>query len=146
MRAVVAFLAIGVAIAGSGCGSPSQPSPEPLNVTGTWSGPASDSSGPGQITWQITQTATSISGTLTMTDAATGVTGRGSISGTVSGSSLHFSMAVPLDGFDSPYAGCSADVSGDAQSSSSSITGTYAGVNSCTGVVSSGQVALTRSS
>ena len=114
-----------------------------MNLAGTWSGSASDSSGPGQMKWQLTQADTSFSGTVTMTDASTGVTGGGSVSGTVSGSSINFSISVPAGGFDSPYASCTAELSGDGQITAS-ITATFAGSNSCTGAITSGQLTLNK--
>jgi hypothetical protein len=113
-------------------------------LTGTWSGSASDSSGPGRMSWQITQTGTSFSGTATLTDSGTALGGRGSVSGTVSNGSIHFSITIPAGGFDSPYASCAGEVSGDGQSSTASIAGTYSGSNSCTGAITSGQLTLNR--
>ena len=57
---------------------------------------------------------------------------------------MHFSISVPAGGFDSPFGSCTASVSGDAQATSSAINGTYSGVNSCTGAITAGQVALVR--
>lgn len=124
-------------------GSPTPPSPA-VDLTGAWAGSASDSSGPGQMSWQLTQTDTSFSGTMTMTDAGTGVMGQGSVSGTVSGASIHFSIRVAAGGFPSPYESCTADVTGDGQASSSTITGTYSGSNSCSGAIASGQLTLNK--
>ena len=136
---------------GGSSGSTSAPSPTPtpgpsesVNLNGTWSGPASDSTGPGAMAWQVTQTAASFSGTVTMTDTATGLTGRGSVSGTVSGSAVRFSITIPAGGFDSPFASCTASVTGDAQASSSSITGTYSGSSSCNGAIGSGKLTLNK--
>jgi hypothetical protein len=124
---------------------PTQPSvPVSNTLTGTWSGSASDSTGPGQMSWQITQSDSSFAGTVTMTDGGTGLGGRGSVSGTVSNGSIHFSISVSAGGFDSPYESCTAEVSGDGQASTSSLTGTYAGSNSCTDAITSGQLSLTR--
>lgn len=125
-------------------GTPAPPATDPVNLTATWSGTASDSSGPGQVTWQITQSGTSFSGTLVMTDAATGYGGRGAVSGTMTGSSIRFSMSVPAGGFDGPHGACTANVSGDGQATSSSITGTYSGSNSCSGTIASGQLTLNK--
>jgi hypothetical protein len=111
---------------------------------GAWSGSASDSSGPGQMSWQITESDRSFSGAVTMTDGNTALAGRGSVSGAVSDGSIHFSISVPAGGFDSPYASCTAEVTGDGHVSTSSITGTYSGSNSCTGAITSGQLALTK--
>jgi hypothetical protein len=98
------------------------------------------------MTWQVTQTGTSFSGTLTMLDEENGINGRGSISGSVSGSTIQFSISIPVGGFDGPFASCAADASGSGAVSSSSITGNYSGMNSCTGAVSSGQLTLTKAS
>lgn len=145
----VLVVASAVACGGSGGGSLTQPSAAPTpsgpaSLTGTWSGAASDSSGPGQMSWQLTQAGTSFSGTATLTDSGTGLGGRGSVSGTVSNTSIHFSIGVPAGGFDSPYASCTAEISGDGQISAASITGTFAGSNSCTGVITSGQLTLNK--
>jgi hypothetical protein len=132
-------------VTGMACATPTQPAPtgsSVVNLTGNWGGSVSDSSGPGQMSWQLTQTDTSFSGTMTMTDASTGVTGQGSVSGTVSGGSFHFSISVRAGGFSSPYASCTADASGDGQAASATITGTYSGSNSCSGAIASGQLTM----
>ena len=144
---IAAAVVLGLTTAAFGCGTPPSagPSPSPLaGLTGTWSGSASDSSGPGQLTWQIEQTGTSFSGTLTMTDTHAGYSGRGSISGTLSGSSVSFLMLVPAGGFDDPYTECSVDISGDGQVASSSISASYSGSNSCSGAITAGQLTLGR--
>jgi hypothetical protein len=139
-------LALGLSAAAAACSSPTQPPSEPAegDVTGTWTGSATDSSGDGRMTWQLIQTGDTFSGTITMTDTASSISGHGSISGTVSMSLLRFAISIPVGGFDSPFASCSTEVSGEAQATSSFITGTYLGVNSCTGAVTAGQVALSR--
>ena len=147
--AVIAFASLACGGSGGGLSSPTQSTPAltssaPLNLSGTWSGPASDSSGPGQMTWKITQEGASFSGALTMIDMSTSLSGRGSVSGAVSGSSIQFSIRVPVAGFDSPYASCSTDVSGDGQASTLSITGAYSGSNSCGGAIASGQLTLSK--
>lgn len=149
VRVVALLLASLVCGCGGGPASPTQPTPTPTpgtpgSLTGTWSGPASDSSGPGQMTWQITQDGASFSGTLTIIDTSTSLGGRGSISGAVSGSSIRFSLNVPVNGFDSPYGACTSDVSGDGQASATSITGSYSGTNSCGGAIAAGQLTLSK--
>ena len=133
---------------GSSGSSPTQPSStSPSSVTGTWTGTADDSSGPGQMTWQITQSGSSFSGTLTLTlrtATNTTVTARGTASGTVSGASIQFSMAVLAGGFDSPFESCAVNVSGSGSVTSTAITGTYAGSSSCGGGISSGQLTLNK--
>jgi len=146
----IAAVAFSAACGGGGSSS-TQPSPTPapapsapVNVLGAWAGTASDSSGPGQMTWQVTQSDTAVSGTVTMTDTSTGASGRGSLSGTMSGSALRFTISIAAGGFDFPYAACSASVTGDATASTSSISGSYSGTNSCSGAVSSGQISLSK--
>ena len=130
---------------GASSASPTQPSVSFADgLTGAWSGSASDSSGPGRMSWQITQTGTAFSGTATMTDSGTGLGGRGSVSGTVTNGSIHFSITIPAGGFDSPYASCTGEVSGDGQTSAGAIAGSYSGSNSCTGTITSGQLTLNR--
>ena len=136
-------LAIG--LSALGCGSPTGPSSgSQPNLSGSWNGTAADSSGGGSLNWQITQSGSSFSGSLTIVDADSHVGGRGSVSGSIAGASLHFSMIVPTGGFDAPFDSCSANVSGDAQVSTAAITGAYSGTNSCTGTITSGELALTR--
>lgn len=141
------WIGVGVMVMTAACGgSPSQPSgPTQSDVAGSWSGRVSDSSGPGLMTWQISQASASFSGSMTVVDDATQITGRGSISGTVSGSSVHFTIDVPAGGFDGAFGSCTAHVSGDAAASAASIAGTYSGENSCTGSISAGQISLSRS-
>ena len=143
------FIVISLSVAISRCGgdssSPPPTTPSPSGgLTGTWVGTASDSSGPGQMTWQITESGGSFNGPVTMTDAATKVTGRGNVTGTVSGASIRFSMAVPAGGFDAPYSGCTADATGEGQVNGNAISGTFQGSSSCGGTITSGQLALTR--
>ncbi len=150
-RARLRFLLVlfGVGLIYLGCSSASNPIPAPsepavLNVAGTWTGSASDSSGPGSMTWIVSQSGTALTGTVTATDTTTNLNGRGSLTGTVSSSSIHFTITVPAGGVDAPFADCTADISGDAQVSSASMTGTYSGVNSCMGAITAGQIGLTR--
>jgi hypothetical protein len=97
------------------------------------------------MTWQLTQSGSAINGTMTMSDTATGLTARGSVSGTLSGSTLRFTLHVPAGGFDPPHGACSSDVSGEAQIAGTSMTGSYSGTSSCAGTITSGQLALNKS-
>jgi hypothetical protein len=148
----LSFVLVSMSIAATGCGgngnggssTPTGPSSPGSSLTGTWVGTASDSSGPGQMTWQISQSGGSFNGPVTMTDAATKLTGRGSVAGTVSGASIRFSIAVPAGGFDAPYSGCTADVTGEGQVNGNAISGTFQGSSSCSGTIASGQLTLNK--
>jgi hypothetical protein len=122
---------------------PSAPSTS-VNLSGSWRGAASDSSGPGEIALQVTQTGTALSGSASITLTGSPVTGRGTMSGTLSGSTVHLTITVPAGGFDAPYGSCNASVTGDGQASATSITATYTGTNSCSGNVASGQMSLSK--
>src|SRR5206468_9355810 len=111
---------------------------------GTWRGPATDSSGPGLMVWALTQSDTSFTGSITMTDMSSTSSGRGTVSGSLSSASIHFSISIPEGGFDGTYATCAVTATGDGQVSASSITGTYTGSNSCSGSVTAGQLTLNK--
>ena len=126
-----------------GDSSPTAPSsPDPLNLTGTFSGEASDSFGPGlQVTWNLAQSGTVVSGSA----IATWILGRatGTVSGTLSGTTLTFTMTYPRGGIaDSPD--CSSTANGTAAVTNTTIRGTYSGVNSCLGQYTDGQFTLTK--
>jgi hypothetical protein len=133
---------------GGGSSTPTQPTTPGtfVNIAGTWSGSAYDASGNtsggGSMTWQITQTSASFSGQLTIVDAGTNATGRGTVSGTVNDTALTFSMTVPAGGFDTPFAGCSVTLSGTGVAADTSINGNYSGSSSCSGGISGGLLTL----
>ena len=92
---------------------------------------------------QLTQSGTSVSGTVTITDTSTGLTARGTVSGTVSGASIHFTITIPAGGFETQPS-CTGSATADAQVSGTSMAGTYTGSNSCTGAIGSGQITLNK--
>src|SRR5262245_4031905 len=122
--------------------TPAAPSAPVLNVAGSWRGTATDSSGPGTISMQVTQSGTNLTGTVNMSVIT--ATGRGTLTGTVSGSSIHLTIAIPAGGFDAPFGSCTASVTGDGQVSASSITATYTGTNSCSGSITKGELTLSK--
>lgn len=144
---VTAVLASALAV---GCnrgtsGSPTQPSPpSPANVAGTWSGSASDSTGSGQMTWTLTQAGSTMTGAVTLVDAASAVRGAGTISGDISGADLTFTLKIPAGGFDRPLATCATTATGTAAASANSITGSYTGTNTCSGAIGAGHFTLNK--
>jgi hypothetical protein len=94
------------------------------------------------MSWQLTQADTSFSGTVTFRDTGTGLGGRGSVSGTMSDTSIQFLISIPVGGFDSPFESCIAQVAGNGQVSTVLISGIFAGSNSCTGAIMWGQIRL----
>ena len=96
------------------------------------------------MTWELEEDASSFSGVLHVTDMHSGYSGKGSVSGTVNGAALTFTLKVAVNGFEPPFENCTAEMTGQGQLDSSSITGTYAGSNSCGGTITGGQLTLTR--
>lgn len=142
---VVFALVAGAPLAGCGDSGSTATSPSPgVTVSGLFTGPATDSSGPGTLTWTVSQSGGDVTGSVSFSDTATGATGNGSVSGRVSGTTLTFTMSVPAGGFPSPRSGCTATMTGTAQATSTTIDGTYAGSNSCTGPIRDGSFRLTK--
>jgi hypothetical protein len=140
---------VGGCVAVSACGSESTPtSPDvvtsALNLTGTFSGNASDSSGPGRMTWLVTQTGSTINGTMTAATPSGAVQFRGNLSGTLAGSILQFVVDVPVGGV-SGLPSCAVRLSGSAPGvTNSTISGTYSGTNTCTAPFTNGRFTLTK--
>ena len=116
----------------------------PVNLAGTWTGPANDSAGQMAMTWVLTQSDRNVAGTFTASTAvgAPIYTG-GSIAGMVaSGTTLTFTITVPQGSIvDAPdcsatYTGTAADLRAD------SMAGTYSGSDSCGGTFVGGRFSL----
>ncbi len=123
-------------------------------MTGTWAGSASDSSssmgagslmgqtGMGTMTWPLTQSGSTITGSMSFA----GMAGRspGAFSGTMFGDDMTFTMDLPNNSMMST--GCTARATGTARVDSTrrTMTGTYIGSNSCTGAFTNGQMTMTR--
>ena len=149
MRGCLVAIALGVAL--SGCGG-SNPSPNPsaptpvsgVTLSGTYAGSASDSTGAGTMTWTASQSGSAVTGPVTAKTSLGIVVFTGSLTGTLTGSSLTFSITVPADGM-SGFPGCSATIDGTASGvSNTAIAGTYTGTNSCGGSFNSGHFSLTK--
>jgi len=149
---VVAVLLAGLAAA---CGrSPTSPSTPatPVSVSGTWVGNASDSSsslgpgsmmgqaGVGTMTWQLTQTGSTVKGSLNFS----GMPGRmpGSLSGTMDDDDMEFTVDMPMSSMMS--SGCAAHATGTAHFDGTTMmfTGTYTGSNTCYGAFTDGQFTM----
>ena len=154
-----ALLCASLAACGSPSASPASPTPPPVqsppptavNVTGTWSGTGSDSFGRELVTWVLTQSGTTVTGTaaLDAVDPADGSCDschkvrKGTLAGTLSGSSLSLSMSFPAGG-DVPTPICVTDLRGTATVLDRRITASYDGTDTCEGVFSNGTIELTR--
>ena len=159
MRVFLALTLV-AALAGSACGSgssmpasPMTPTPSGTSLTGTWVGQALDSSGTmmgagmsasmmGNMTWQITQTDNSFTGTMQFP----GYPGHGpmTVSGTINGSTATFTMTMPSGSM--MTATCTAVANGtfDINDLFTQMHGTYAGTNMCGGPFDHGQMSMLR--
>jgi hypothetical protein len=103
----------------------SEPSPSPLNLTGTWSGRLGES-GSGsalRVTWVATQAGTAVSGSATLVKPSLNVPATGTMTGTLSGNQLTLNYSVPA-GAVPVYLSCTVAASGSAMATSQTISGT----------------------
>jgi hypothetical protein len=115
----------------------------PLNLAGTWNGPANDSDGQMTMTWVLTQSDRNVSGTFTAsTPVGAPIYTGGSIAGVASGTTLTFTITVPRGSIvDAPdcsvtFTGTTDDLRAD------SMSGTYTGSDTCGGTVVGGRLSL----
>lgn len=146
---LAAFLAIAVACGGSK-GGPTGPDPTPtptpsptLDLTGTWSGPASDSSGPGTMTWVLTRNAAGASGTSTTRTPQGSVVLTGTVTLQLTGSNASWTINIPAGGVQG-NPGCTVTATGTATASTTAITGTYTGTGSCSPPFTGGTISLAK--
>jgi len=127
-------------------------------ATGTWVGTASDSSGTtmgmsmasgmgmmgsvGSMNWQLTQTGSAFTGTVTFSGFHAGTTM--SVSGTMNGKTGTFTMTLPNGSM--PTAACNGTVTGtfDMDDMMANMTGQYTGSTTCFGVFNNGQMTMSK--
>jgi hypothetical protein len=127
------------------------PSATASNISGMWNGTGSDSYSPELVTWVLTQSGTSVTGTVEFKplDASDGSCAschkvkKGTFSGTLSGSALSVAMNFPAGG-DVPTPICVADLNGTATVGDRRITATYSGTDTCEGLFADGKIELSR--
>jgi hypothetical protein len=121
-------------------------SPPAFDLTGTWAGPASDDSGPTTMTWTLTQSGGSITGSFLGVEPAPHRTQyRGTISGSFSGTSLTYTIDVPK-GSIVGLPNCFVTMNGSAVVSANAIVGTYTGDTgaACIGPFANGLISLAK--
>ena len=132
--------------------APSPPSvPVSVAVSGTWTGRGADSFSPELVTWVIEQSGSALSGTaeINAVDPADGTCGschkvkKGTLTGTVSGTSITVAMTFPAGG-NVPTPICEASLNATGTIVDRRITATYTGTDTCEGVYSNGVMDLAR--
>jgi hypothetical protein len=168
-----AFLLIGVivaALAAGSCGSmaapaapststpaPAAPQPAALNLSGAWSGGATDSQGPASVSWTLAQSGANVTGTvrtnaLNPDDGSCSschrnksgtVTGTLSVTANTTALTLTMSFAAGVDG--DPTPACSATLTATSSSlSSSNVVADYSGSDTCEGTFANGTLTMHR--
>ena len=149
---VTALTALAISCAGSPP-TPTSPSSQPLGFAGTWNGTGVDSQGATTVTWSLTGTGASVSGTVT-TQAVDPNDGscnschrnkRGTVSGTISGTKLTLAMFFAAGVNGDPTPACSATVTGTASSTGEgTLAGEYSGADTCEGPFTNGTLVMAR--
>ena len=130
----------------AGCGGSSTTTPStPANstVTGTWRGTGTDAVEGSQFTWVLVQDGSNnVTGSTSFLGVRSSFNATGPISGSVAGQVFTFSFTLD---FAAPFQFCKVTANGSAQVTSTSLTGSYTGTNSCEGgPFSRGQFTLTK--
>ena len=154
MRLLTAVGLVATLSAAACGGSSSMPaSPSALTtMAGTWFGSVSDSTGSmmgagmsgammGSMTWQVTQTGNTFSGTMQFPGYQGGTM---MVSGSLNGKTGTLTMTMPMGS--TMTGGCSATGTGtfDMDDTMTQMHGTYVGTNSCSGPFDHGQISLVR--
>jgi hypothetical protein len=124
-----------------------------VTYTGNWQGTAMDSQGAMFVTWALSQSGSSVSGTVVTnsvhpndgTCSSCHRSKSGTITGTISGDTLSLSMFFAAGGSGDPTPICSATFSGSSSGSDAdSIVVSYSGSDTCEGLFSNGTLPMTR--
>lgn len=151
MRVRAATLVLLVCTALACNDTPSSPRPiggtgsAAVDVAGTWSGSAADSTRQMSMTWRVTQSGGNITGTFTaVTPVGAPIYTAGAITGTASATAVTFTIAVPRGAVDGAP-DCSATFAGTAEDvRPDSMAGTYEGSDTCGGTFAGGRFTLLR--
>jgi hypothetical protein len=143
---------IAISIAGCGesrvdnsGGNPTSPTPSTaLNLSGTWAGTGTYFTGPGTLTWTITQNGNNITGPIRVAATSGSITINGTSQGTLTGTTLSATWTIPTGGV-TGFPNCSGTFNVNASDvTTNRIAGTYAGISACLGEVSSGTFTITK--
>ncbi len=113
-----------------------------IDLNGTWTGSATDSTGQFIVSLTITQTGANVTGTATLSDQRNGsVIGTGNISGTLNGPTLTFTITTHSSSCTITLTGTT---TGIVTSNVNQMSGTYTGTNSCSGPIANGLFTLAK--
>ena len=158
--AAAAAIATGtLACSSSMASAPSTPTPTPAtpagaaNLAGAWSGTGSDPQGSERMSWTLTQSGSTIGGTadLAPSNAADGSCASchkfkaGTVTGTLSGSTVAMRLVFPAGGDGVPTPMCTITFEATASTTARDrIEATYTGDDTCEGPITGGTFTMTR--
>ena len=146
MRAMRCALLL-AAILSTACGDelPTEPTNPTASLTGVWRGNITVNNVSTTMTWTLTQTGTSVAGPVAIALPTGVVLMNGTVAGTLSGTTLGFTVTVPPGGI-VLQPGCSGQITGaNTVMSSTTMNGAYSIVNStCTTGLTNGTFTLSR--
>ncbi|HJZ72063.1 MAG TPA: hypothetical protein VKE51_09985 [Vicinamibacterales bacterium] len=161
--AAIVIAAWTVACSGSMPSTPSAPNPPAtpapptggatIDVAGTWNGTGADPQGPEKMSWVLTQSGDAVSGTadLAPMNAADGSCASchkfkaGTVSGTVSGSTIAMRLVFPAGGDGVPTPMCTITFNAAASAATRDrIDASYSGDDTCEGPFTGGTFTMTR--
>lgn len=161
----VQSLLVGAMLAAVGCSSPSSPTaapapsppappsgPPPTTLAGAWTGTGTDPQGAEKMSWMVTQSGSTLSGSadLSPLNAADGSCASchkfktGTIAGSMSGSALALTLTFPSGGDGVPTPMCTITFDARATLGGGRITATYTGDDSCEGPFTGGTFVMSR--
>lgn len=147
MRRAVRLVLFATLVAAVGCttSSPVSPSPRSLNLNGTWSGDLFLELARARMVWTLTQSASTVTGPVIILLMNGTVLLNGTLSGTLTDSTLDYSIAVAPDGIPTQPA-CSGELVGTATPTGASTLGTAFSLLSitCAPPVPNGSFTLTK--
>lgn len=164
MKATIASLSMAAVLSLTlACGSAAPVAPAPIANTpgpatmpaleGVWVGTGTDSQGSTRVTWQLSQSATALSGTVKTqaidpTDGSCGSCHRnksGTFTGTISGDIVSLTMFFAAGADGDPTPACTATLVGSASANAADeLLTTYSGSDSCEGAFERGTLSMTR--
>jgi len=138
---------------GSSAPAPTSPAASSLNIAGAWNGTGNDPQGSEKMSWMVAQNGPALSGTadLAPLNAADGTCASchkfktGTISGSLSGTSLAMRIVFPAGGDGVPTPMCTITFEAAASGvDASRINATYTGDDSCEGPFIGGTFVMAR--
>ena len=155
---------LGALLAAFGCSAPSSPTagpppppaspsgPPPATLAGAWTGTGTDPQGAEKMSWMVTQSGSALTGSadLSPLNAADGSCASchkfktGTLTGSLSGSTLALTLTFPSGGDGVPTPMCTITFDAAATLDGGRITATYTGDDSCEGPFTGGTFVMSR--